>query len=422
MKKILLVLIIFIILTSAVFYFVRQGSGAGSDEEGGGVLKSLSNFFPNSSNRDISIDNPANNLQSASSTNSASTAQVRDLTSKFDRIATNPVIGAFMASAGNIWYAEKATGNFYSYDLLTGQTKQLSNTTWPGGQELYAGQTKSGPEMILRRNRGSSIENYKGKISNSASSTEPGELILTPLNLNISNLAVSPSKNRYYYQIASFAGTTGYIAGIDGSGPTTKVFSSQYPRWNVFWPNENIIFLQTAPLSEQKGQLYSLDVKTKTTSQVLTGIIGLTSLPAPDGKKILFAGNDLRLRLKYTKSSEAEIVLGISTMPEKCVWSADSAKVYCAVPNSLAGASYPDSWYQGTVSFSDAFWVIDTTTGTTKQLYNPADSAEKILVDGISLFLTPNQLFLINKVDDTLWRLNLAEDFAQKTSSSTNQN
>ena len=59
----------------------------------------------------------------------------------------------------------------------------------------------------------------------------------------------------------------------------------------------------------------------------------------------------------------------LETLPEKCVWSkADASIFYCAVPENIpADNIYPDVWYQGLMSFSDAIWKVNIKTGEEKE-------------------------------------------------------
>ena len=78
------------------------------------------------------------------------------------------------------------------------------------------------------------------------------------------------------------------------------------------------------------------------------------------------------------------------------------------MPKSENQGQYPDSWYQGEVSFSDAIWKIDVASGNTTMVSDPA-SINSEEVDGVRLSLDDNQnfLFFMNKKDSYLWELNL---------------
>ena len=72
----------------------------------------------------------------------------------------------------------------------------------------------------------------------------------------------------------------------------------------------------------------------------------------------------------------------------------------CGIPQRIPGGQYPDSWYQGLVSFRDVIWKIDTTTNTTSLILTPEPS-----FDIIKPQLSPDRsyLYFINKSDQTLW-------------------
>ncbi|MBU0998803.1 hypothetical protein KKG24_00625, partial [Patescibacteria group bacterium] len=85
-----------------------------------------------------------------------------------------------------------------------------------------------------------------------------------------------------------------------------------------------------------------------------------------------------------------------------------SNAIYCGVPKSITNNRYPDTWYQGEVSFSDQIWKIDIKTESATLLLDPITiSGEDI--DSIKLMLDSNEnyLFFINKKDSFLWEFNL---------------
>ena len=77
------------------------------------------------------------------------------------------------------------------------------------------------------------------------------------------------------------------------------------------------------------------------------------------------------------------------------------------MPQYVPSGTYPDSWYQGTVSFNDAIWKIDAGTGTTTKITTGAEG----LIDATDLAITPDNsyLFVVNKIDGSLWSLDLAK-------------
>ena len=137
-------------------------------------------------------------------------------------------------------------------------------------------------------------------------------------------------------------------------------------------------------------------------------INGLTTLASPDGKMILYGNDSLSLNIYHTDTKVSDPV-GVRTMPEKCVWGNANDVVYCAAPKSIPLGTYPDSWYQGEVSFNDQIWKIDIKTGNTTMLVDPATVGNGEEIDGTKLALDAgeNYLFFVNKKDSYLWELNL---------------
>ena len=76
----------------------------------------------------------------------------------------------------------------------------------------------------------------------------------------------------------------------------------------------------------------------------------------------------------------------------------DDVFAYCAIPPSVPRAEYPDAWYQGSVSFSDVFWKIDTATGAAFFLANPKEFGAGN-IDAVNPFLSDDEryLFFTNK-------------------------
>ena len=135
---------------------------------------------------------------------------------------------------------------------------------------------------------------------------------------------------------------------------------------------------------------------------------GLTTLTSPDGKLVLFNNNSLSLSIYHTDTKNSDS-LGIKTLPEKCTWGKMSDFLYCAVPRTISQGQYPDTWYQGEVSFSDQIWKIDIKTGNTTMISDPALVTNGEELDGTKLAIDQNgnYLFFVNKKDSFLWKLDL---------------
>jgi hypothetical protein len=154
--------------------------------------------------------------------------------------------------------------------------------------------------------------------------------------------------------------------------------------------------------------LYVKDLGSQKFNQILGKINGLTSLMSPDGKTILYGDNALSLNLYHTDTNKTEPV-GIKTLPEKCVWNKTNSLLYCAAPKNVSGNNYPDTWYQGEISFSDQIWKVDLATGNATIVVDPSTTTVGEEIDGIKLAIDDgeNYLFFVNKKDSFLWELKL---------------
>ena len=144
-------------------------------------------------------------------------------------------------------------------------------------------------------------------------------------------------------------------------------------------------------------------------NKILGGINGLTTLTSPNGRIVLYSNNNLSLSV-FNRDTGNSNLLGVKTLPEKCVWGGSASDIiYCAVPRFIEQAQYPDSWYQGEISFSDEIWKIGVESGNTAMIADPISVKNGEEIDGIKLNLDEGQnyLFFVNKKDSYLWELQL---------------
>jgi hypothetical protein len=224
---------------------------------------------------------------------------------------------------------------------------------------------------------------------------------------DISNLSVSPDNTRFFYITENNSGVTGTV-GIFGQTNRIVFFNSPFTEWLSQWDAKNNVYLTTKPSYSATGSIFLLNAVNKTITKVLGGINGLTTLISPNGSYVLFStSTDTGPKLGvYNINKHTTFDLDKYGLPEKCVWSSDNINIYCAIPNVVTGNQYPDSWYQGLVSFDDYFVKINTITGDTETLANSKDETP---IDGINLFLNrdENTVFFTNKKDLTLWGMNI---------------
>ena len=219
---------------------------------------------------------------------------------------------------------------------------------------------------------------------------------------NVKDISISPDGTKIFYLFKS---------GDNMIGTILNFLTNKKSRYLILlygmavaMGNNKTINLTTKPSANIPGYMYSTDDAGKNLNRVLGNINGLTTLSSPDGKLILYGNSNLTLNIYHMDTRTSDSAFGIKTLPEKCVWGELSDVFYCSVPKFIDSGSYPDSWYQGEVSFNDNLWKIDAKNGNTTLLLDPsAFTTEQI--DGIKLSLDENEnyLFFVNKKDSSFW-------------------
>jgi hypothetical protein len=227
---------------------------------------------------------------------------------------------------------------------------------------------------------------------------------------NIKTVGVSRDHKSMLYIVPTASGVAGTTYTF-ATKAKKQIFASPLVEWNVDWASSQKIGITTKPTGELPGYAYALDSKTGALKKMTGGENGLTTLMSPDGKKLLYstyANNALTLSL-LDLSTGKTMSVSPSTLPEKCVWTKDSKKIYCAGPTKAVNALYPDDWYQGKMSFDDALWMIEASSGTGNIIYDFI-SKNNVHIDATNLTLNAAEDYLgfINKKDGILWGFDLA--------------
>jgi hypothetical protein len=236
------------------------------------------------------------------------------------------------------------------------------------------------------------------------------EIALNPEHTSVFTLALS-GNSAENDNLATDNSGIGYISQFDGS-KKTEIFSTPLTQVNVEWPADNIIALTTKGFSATPGFLYFVNPKTGTFTNILANVNGLDTLTNHDASQVLYSasgGTNGLITSVYDVKAGTTQTLAFNTLPEKCLWSSiNKDDLICAVPSRIPSASYPESWYQGTISFSDSIWEINITTGEVHELADLAKlSGKQIDAENLTLDPKENFLYFINKRDLTLWSLGL---------------
>ncbi len=297
-----------------------------------------------------------------------------------------------------IRYVERVTGHINQMYLDTKTIGKVSNGTIPSIHEaLFDGSASSVLYRYLSSD-GKTINSFLATLGGAKGEFRPADIL---------DVSISPDKTKFFYLTKTFSGVTGSIRSFKDT-KKTQVFNSSLTEWLSQWATSQNVYLTTKASASVEGSLFSLNTTNGVMSKLFGGVKGLTTLSNKDGSLVLYSATvngGPRLGVLDVKNHSVK-GLELYSLPEKCVWGADNTFVYCAIPREIIGGQFPDSWYQGLVSFDDYFVKINPFTG---EISTIADSNYQTPVDATHLFLnkTEDQLFFINKKDSTLWSLDL---------------
>ncbi len=316
------------------------------------------------------------------------------------------------ATSTAVRYMERGTGHVFertfSSSTPLGLATEISNTTIPRIHETLW--ISDGHSLITRYTKDDSneVDTFFGILTIATSSeSEPGSIDGNFLDTNINELALS-GKNKIFTIENILGQAEGFISNPDGK-KQTMVFKSPLTEWSAEWPKEGTIALTTKASAVAPGFLFFLNTANGNLKKVLANKNGLTTSTNSDTSYVLYSestSNGFTLNTLNVKTGE-ENIAPLQTLPEKCVWSKyDTATAWCLVPKFQTPADYPDSWYQGKISFTDDIWKMNIKTGESQLLLATGDTFN---FDGIKLFTnqTEDHLFFTNKKNMTLWSYDL---------------
>ena len=313
-------------------------------------------------------------------------------------------------------YVAKENGNIFQTFIDTINERKFSNTLVPGVQEAFFGD--NGETVIMRylKNNNTDIATWVGVLPKEVLGSDSDflkKITGSFLTDNITYMSISPATKRMFYLFNSGTGAIGISSTATGENKS-QIYNGAYTEWLSEWPNDALVTLTTKPASGIPGYMYAINPAEKDFKKVLGNIPGLTTLTSPNTETVLYSNDRLSVSLYDTNKMETRDI-SLRTLAEKCVWNTSSEFIYCAVPKSINSSyAYPDSWYQGEVSFSDNIWKINVLNGTTEMVIDPtivpADSdrgVEAIDATKLSLSSDNKYLFFVNKNDSYLWGLEL---------------
>lgn len=294
-------------------------------------------------------------------------------------------------------YIDRQSGNIYEYRAVARTLTRVSNKTLPGVQE--ASWLADGSVAFVRFLTGS------GQSEHIATYALPydgngGYFLQQDLDQ-----AIVTGSSTLFTLANGASGSIGSTAHADGTG-VSALFTSPLTSL-ILHPSASAFIASTRAASELGGYAFTLAAGKFT--PIIGPLNGLTVLPSPSGKSLLYSyidGTTFHMNI-FDLATGSVTALPLATLTEKCVWASTNTAVYCAVPTSMTG-NLPDSWYQGTTSFTDRIWRIDLSSRLATLILDPS-LVGKTDIDAVNLTLDPNSRVLVfrNKKDSSLWAYSL---------------
>ncbi|HYF28975.1 MAG TPA: hypothetical protein VEA36_01255, partial [Candidatus Paceibacterota bacterium] len=302
--------------------------------------------------------------------------------------STPPVVETTPAEV-EVRYIDRQSGNVYSFKVHERVLTRLSNKTLPG--VIEASWTRDGSRAFVRF------------LERDVAGAERVSTYLLPANgeggffLEQGLAQVEVASTTVLTLLSTDTGSVASAMNADGTG-TRTLFSSVLSSLRVAYLGTSYL-AQTKPTAHLDG--YAFIVSGGTFTRLLGPLRGLSTLPSPSGRNVLYSYVD-RGKL-YTQvldvSARTTLPLPLATLPEKCVWTPDGSALYCGVPTSVAGL-LPDDWYQGARPFSDRVWRIDMATRVATLVFDPRQIAQvSIDAQALSLDSASDVLVFMNKSD-----------------------
>lgn len=339
----------------------------------------------------------AKNSQSSKTDSGASIVAVSD----------EPVFGATLSSDGKfIYYLLAGNGQLNQVGLDGKLDKVISTEKFENIKKIIWNKSKNRVIIEAKDGSGKFSEFFYYDLANKS---------VTTLKKNIDSVAWSNLGDKIIYKYYDPKTKKRTLSIADPDGKNWRDLAS-FDYYGVeispvpgssdvsFWPSPNAF----APTSVNLI-LFSGENK----KEILKDRFGVNVLWSPSGQWGAVSYTDQKgghktdLALMNAQGGQFQS-LAFPTFAAKCVWSADSKFIFCALPGNIPdSAVLPNDWQEGKIKTSDTFWKIEVSTGKKERLID----AEKISgsFDVLNPFLGKDEktLFFVNKADGKLYKLTL---------------
>lgn len=314
-----------------------------------------------------------------------------DSTAGFQEVMITPT------STPKLYYIKSGTGHIYSIDLTTGEETKISGTTIPSTRKGVI--TPDGNFALLQSGRGSNAQFFIISLN-----TEDGEPDAEFLTYNITSFT-SSIENTFMFtskENNSLVGNEYYPISKTGRNLFTIPFTEAMIDWGS--GPYDIHYIYPKASNKLEGYLYAVELGQEIKRQPVSGF-GLTSYG--NNQEIVYSKQENSEYITYTYDINQKNTssIGLNILPEKCTsFSSESKTFVCAGSKDELVYGTPDSWYEGSKTFSDLLWELDLNTNTTTLISDPFLEVQRLLdIINPKIGAVSNDIYFQNKNDSTLW-------------------
>lgn len=315
-------------------------------------------------------------------------------------------------------YIERATGHLYETRENTLTQTRLSNTTIP--KVSKAEFAPNGTNVLLQLIDdvdNETVKTISATVTPKSTTTQASFRLIADgyglngpfLSPNIESAEISATGISYV--VPNTNRGSAVITADFNDLSKSLLYDAPLLSWNLQDVNKTTLALNTKGDSRFNGFLYTVNKNTNVVTKEIGDVPGLLSVISPNEKWILYSqssGNSIDT-YAFNQETGDLLTLGIKTLAEKCTFSNTNEDiVFCGAPNQPERVAYPESWYQGAVSFNDNLWKVYLDSNEYDQIIGDREEVDQSF-DITNIFVSPKDdyVLFINKKDLTLWSVDV---------------
>lgn len=324
---------------------------------------------------------------------------------KLRQLTTKPTIGyqetmKNASSTPEILYIEAGTGHIFSINITSGEEKRISATTIP--LSSAGAITPNGQFVMIQSGSGFGSEFTIGELSSTSDS-------LTTLNINerITDFK-STSDNTFLYAVQ----TNNSVIGKEYNpikNTSKTLFTMPFREVIIDWGERASAVHYAYPKASSKLEGFLYQITNGQIKRLPVDGYGLSAVGTADTVVYSKQVEGKYETFFYIHERNVSQQSAVKIIPEKCTpLTKTTTKAICGTTLSTYNETLPDSWYQGTASYADYLWEIDTNSNSAKLLSKTLEeSGRELDITHPAVNQSDTDFYFINKNDSSLWMYNL---------------